>query len=452
LGGAVLLANVLAARGVETVLIPLYDQSVDVPLLRLDALVINFARAVNRPLVEAYHAMDLPIWVLDTEGGILAETGGNAPNALAASIGDSGYADLLTGYFFWGSTLRDAFVASSGMASETLHLTGCPRFDLTAAPWRGVLASPQPGYILANANFPLVNSLFGLGAASEKAAMVESGWDADYVDALIADLEGICRRFIETIHTVARKFPDQSILVRPHPFENARRYEEAFATYSNVTVDGSGSVLDVIANARCILHVNCGTAVEALRLDVLPLSLEFINTERMRAHSMLPYRASLNVSSIDTLLDTIARLDETTARFDFADVYRTTCERWFYYNDGCASARIADVLVAAISKTPARAKRSFATSLRSARRAPSWAQRLQAIAANLMGSRAISRLRTRAQPRRAAKTITRDAVYNLSARFANHARIEHPAVTHAHHPLTGLPLASLIIRPDGRNR
>ncbi len=447
LGGAVLLANALAARGVESALIPLYDQAIDVPLLDLDGLVVNFARPVNKPLVDAYADLGIPVWVLDTEGGVLAERGGNAPEALAAWVRESGYAERLAGYFFWGPVLRDAFVAGSGLSSASLHLTGCPRFDLTAPRWRGILEAPWKGYILANANFPLVNSLFGTSSDDEKAAMVASGWAPDYVDALVDDLKGIADRFVDVVGRVADEFPGETILVRPHPFENAERYRTAFAGRANVIVDGGGSVLDVIANARCVLHVNCGTAVEALRLGVLPLSLEFINTERLRTHSTLPYRASRNVESCEDLMAILRGLDEATAQFDFDAAYRRTSEPWFYLNDGHASDRIADVLVAAMAARCRARTRSVRTSLRSARRRPSAAQRAQAILANTIGSQAASRLRAHVQPRRAAKTLVKVAVGALATRFSRHQAVSAPQVRSARHPLTRLPLASVIVSP-----
>jgi hypothetical protein len=53
LSGGIMFARALAQRGVETALIPLYEQGHDVPLLGLDGLVVNYARRVNLELVRS---------------------------------------------------------------------------------------------------------------------------------------------------------------------------------------------------------------------------------------------------------------------------------------------------------------------------------------------------------------------------------------------------------------
>lgn len=140
-------------------------------------------------------------------------------------------------------------------------------------------------------------------------------------------------------------------------------------------------------------------------------------------------------------------LDEATAQFDFDAAYRRTSEPWFYLNDGHASDRIADVLVAAMAARCRARTRSVRTSLRSARRRPSAAQRAQAILANTIGSQAASRLRAQLQPRRAAKTLVKVAVGALATRFSRHQAVSAPQVRSARHPLTRLPLASVIVSP-----
>ncbi len=445
LPGGELLAHELALRGIETALIPLYDQAVDVPLLGLDALVINFARPVNRALVEGYRALGLPVFVLDTEGGILAESGGNAPSAFAQAIRETGYGPLIDGYFFWGSALRDAFVEGSGIPADRLHLTGCPRFDFAAPRWRGLLAETG-GYVLANANFPLANPRFSQSTEHELETMVAAGWPRDYAQQLVGDVRAIADRFVSTIATLAKRLPDQRFLVRPHPFEDEDRYRRAFTTYPNVTVDGSGSVLRVIANARCVLHVNCGTAVEALMLERLPIAMDFINTPLMASHSALPNRISLRVDSLERLVDTIQNASNYTEDFPFSKVFEKDIAAWFNRNDGNASVRVADILAEHITRRPVGVRRIRAA-LSSSRKKSRGAQRLQATAGVIFGTRTTSRLRSRFQARRRDKILDCDTVIADMARIADHAGVTSTQVSHARSPLTGAPLASLLVQP-----
>ncbi len=109
LAGSVLLAYQLARRGASVVIVPMYEQAVDVPRLGLDTLVVNYARDANLDLMRSFAQGGLSLYVLDTEGGVLADKGGNSPPAMAAYVQNSGYAKLLSGYFFWGSKLHAAF-------------------------------------------------------------------------------------------------------------------------------------------------------------------------------------------------------------------------------------------------------------------------------------------------------------------------------------------------------
>src|SRR6185437_11692022 len=124
LPGAVLAAYQLITRGASVVIVPMYEQGVDVPRLGLDTLVVNYARDANLDLMQAYSRAGLPLYVLDTEGGVLAERGGNSPPAMAAYVRNSGYADILSGYFFWGSRLQAAFREHETMPPARLEPRG----------------------------------------------------------------------------------------------------------------------------------------------------------------------------------------------------------------------------------------------------------------------------------------------------------------------------------------
>ncbi len=446
LPGGVMIAHALAQRGIETALVPLYDQAVDVPLLGLDALVINYARPANIDLVRGYADAGLPVWVLDTEGGVLADNGANTPDRLAAYVRDSGWAGLLAGYLFWGSTLHAAFVEHSGMPAEALHVTGCPRFDWAAPRWRELLRHPRQGYTLVNANFPLVNPLFVRSPEAELDALVAAGWQRDYVVRMIADSRTILDNYLATIDRLARRQPHRHFLVRPHPFENADRYRHAFAALPNVEVDGAGSVLNVIHNADSVLHLNCGTSIEAVMLDKLPVSMEFLNTPLMSRHASLPSRISQPVAGEDELAALLDDLAGASARFDFGPRYASMIQPWFHLNDGQAAERVADVIVGAIANRTGRPP-SLARSLAASRQAPRVGQRLQALLANLTGSQAAASVRSLAQPARRSKRLSVDDVADLLSSLGRHAGLVAGRVARAHHPWGRTPLSSLLVQP-----
>lgn len=423
----------------------MYEQGVDVPRLGLDTLVVNYARDANLDLMRSFAKAGLALHVLDTEGGVLAEKGGNSPPAMAAYVRNSGYADILSGYFFWGGRLHAAFNDNRTMPSDRLHLTGCPRFDFAAPRWRTLLDGKRRGYLLVNANFPLVNSRFSSKPGAEREAMIRAGWDGPYVDRFIADLRQVFANYLVEIARLAAARPDRAILVRPHPFESEEVYRTALAQHANVVVDGTGSVLDMIQNAAAVVHLNCGTAVEAVLLEKLPVQLEYLNTPATSGHALLPARVSRAVSSFDELLAVVDRLDEETRTFDFAGVHSANIEAFFYRNDGAAAERVADIVLRGNDRRQPFV--SLAGALRGSRPNPSLGQIAKGAASLAFGSAATEKFRTWFSPARRDKRIEPADVGSLLRRIAVHDQRD-PALftaTRARCAATGLPLASIVV-------
>jgi surface carbohydrate biosynthesis protein len=444
LAGIVMLAYQLARRGASVVIVPMYEQAVDVPRLGLDALVVNYARDVNLDLMRSFAKAGLALYVLDTEGGVLADKGGNSPPAMAAYIRNSGYADILSGYFFWGSRLHAAFCDSKAMKPDRLHLTGCPRFDFVAPRWRKLLDGEPRGYLLVNANFPLVNPRFSGRRDAERDTMVRAGWDGSYIDRFLADLKQVFANYLEDIARLAAARPDRAILVRPHPFESEEVYRSALAKYPNVVVDGSGSVLDRIRNAAAIIHLNCGTAVEAVLLEKLPLQLEYLNTPITAGHASLPARVSRPAASFDDLLSAVDNIERETEGFDFAGVHAANIEAFFHLNDGSAADRVADVLTDA---THRRRYLSLAAVLKGARSRPTLGQIAKGAASLVLGSAVTEKLRSRLNAARRDKRIEARQVASLLERIAQHDQTDPRSLvaSRARCAVTGLPLASVAI-------
>lgn len=446
LAGSVLAAYQLALRGASVVIIPMYEQGVDVPRLGLDTLVANYARAANFDLMRSFSEAGLALYVLDTEGGVLAAKGGNSPPAMAAYVRSSGYADILSGYFFWGDRLHTAFNDNGAMQPGQLHLTGCPRFDLAAPRWRTLLDGDRRGYLLVNANFPLVNSRFSSKPGAERETMIRAGWDGAYIDRFLVDLKQVFANYLVEIGRLASARPDHRILVRPHPFESEEVYRTALAQHSNVVVDGTGSVLDMIQNAAAIIHLNCGTAVEAVLLGKLPIQLEYLNTPATAGHALLPARVSRATTSFEELLTVVDDVDGETKKFDFAAVHAADIHAFFHRNDGRAAERVADVLVGASDR--GRPFVSLSNALRGTRPNPSLGQIAKGAASLVLGSAATEKLRTWISPARRDKRIEPSDVRGLLDRISAHDGRDpsHFRVERARCARTGLPLASIAIQ------
>ena len=446
--GLVLVACALVERGAEVVLVPLYQQGIDVPLLKLDGLLVNYARLNNKPLLEAYRTLGLPVFVLDTEGGVLSEDGADAPKNWARLVRDSGLAACVTRHFFWGHEVRRAFLESGAFPPEAVAVTGCPRYDLCHPEWRATLGWDRQGYVLVNTNFSAINPLFTRSTEEETRAFLSVGMAEDYARRLLQEMRSVFARYLELLQALIAENSNRQFVVRPHPFENRRVYHDRFSHLANAVIEPRGDILNVINNARCVLHLNCGSAVEANLLGRLPIQLEPINTEVLRSHTPLPGRLSYLPASVDDIGYAIRHVEDLSASFDFEGNIDRLIRPYFGPLDGRAAVRVAEAILTCLAEgSDFGPRRSLALSLTSGLHRPSGPQRLQGVLANLVGSRMVAALRQSLRPARADKRFSAARVEallaTLSACSGEEATLQ---VAHARHPVTGVPLESLWLR------
>jgi len=449
LAGLVLVADRLSARGAVGFLVPLYQQGVDVPLLDLDVVVANYVRPNNLPLLRAYAEAGTAVAVLDTEGGVLSEDGVDAPHNWARAAAAMGVGDLVARYCFWGEVAAAGFLETGALRPEQVRVTGCPRFDFCRPPLVGTLGGERRDYVLVNTNFSAINPRFSGSAASERTTFVGAGWEPAYVDRLLEDLHAVHPRYLDTVAEMAARLPDTIVLVRPHPFENAAFYERRFADAENIVVDGAGSVIPVIASSRCVVHLNCGTAVESALLGKVAINLEYLNTDLMRQHTPLPRKISYSASGLDDLVAAVTAPESLDGAVDREARYRAYVRPWFHEADGRAGERVADAL---LSLSPRARPRPLGVRLRSAAAGsavrPRPGQRAQGLLGLALGSRTATALRDRFQPQGRAKRFGIAAVAaELAAIRRAYDEDSVPRVRHARHPLNGLPLVSIEIAP-----
>jgi surface carbohydrate biosynthesis protein len=459
LEGIVLLARALSARGAEPALVPMYQQGLEQALLRLDAIVVNYYRPNNAQAMRHWRAQSLATFVLDTEGGVLSESGHDSPEAFAGALKGLKVADGVDGYLFWGERLAGAVAASGALPEERIAVTGCPRFDLCAEPWRRRLGERRADYVLINTNFSLINpaharahparrSAAGLPpAAREMAVMVAGGWDKEYVASLVGDLRAVFARYLAFLVALAASLPGTRFRLRPHPFEDHGVYLEHFSGLANVEVNGEGSVAAAVRGAILMLHLNCGSAIETALLDCVPVQLEFLNTPLQRAHTPLPGRISHRAEGPEEVRRLIAGGERLSA-VD-ATAVRAELAPFFGALDGRAGDRAADFIMGRLRRHRCRrAWPMFSGALRDGTGARP-GQIVQAALGKALGTAAVARLRELLVPARRNKRLSAARVGGLLAELASceGGRSTPLKALRARHRLTRLPLESILIAP-----
>jgi surface carbohydrate biosynthesis protein len=446
LDGAVLTAYHLARRGAEVYIVPMYQQGYDLPILRPDGVLVNYARENNRDLLMTYRALGMCVMVMDTEGGVVSESGLDAPRNWARELRASGLGRYIDRYFFWGTRLHDAFARESGIPAEALHVTGCPRYDFCVNPWRHTLEFKDRNYVLVNTNFSAINPKFTPSKDAERRIFLQLGWSKDYVDRLFAEWGRVFPLYLSAIEQLARRKQHMRIRVRPHPFEDENVYLQRYGSTENVVIDASGSALPAIANATCVLHLNCGTAVDALMLGTPAISMEFLNSETMRSHAKLPATVSIRADSFDELEGLVADPAELARRQvdEREALVAQFVEPWFHTLDGRASERLADAAMAAVAGRPS-PRRSIRASMWGGRKR-SIGRLVTGMTCNLLGSKSASQLLMFRLPERRSKAITLD---DVRSRIEGLHRVapaqEELYLSHARHPVSGSAMASISI-------
>jgi surface carbohydrate biosynthesis protein len=346
LEGLVLLGRQLAAKGATATLVPMYEQGFDVPALRPDLVLVNYTRPNNADLIKSYKRAGILVGVLDTEG-----IGGKNPDQFAEMVKSVGCTDLVDLYCVWGNAQHAAFLRRGTVPAALLRVTGCPRYDFCAAPWRAALPKPsvESGYVLINTNFPVANPRFSDGSSDEEESMVQAGFSREFARQFIVDAGNACRSVLETSARLAKHFTDTQFVLRPHPFENIASYD-ALAELPNFHIRQDGTSLEWISGARLLIHQNCSTAIEAAMLKVEPLSMEWFNTPSLRLDAATQVSRSAESESdlielvqqgLDGRLPPVASETEQFRQHIISDLFTAI--------DGASSSRVTAAVLDAIA-------------------------------------------------------------------------------------------------------
>jgi surface carbohydrate biosynthesis protein len=446
LDGVLLIAHHLVRRGHSVFVMPMYQQGYDVPWLELDVIIVNYARPNNRDFLATCHELGTSVVVLDNEGSVVPDDRTQTPYGPDA-IRANDLGQFIDHYLFWGERQHEHFRRRSPIPEGRLHVTGCPRYDFCHPRWQSTLTYPLSHYVLTNSNFSAVNPLFTGSVEKELKQFLRVGWDEGETRAHLAETTAMLGRYLDTLQALAEANPQRQFLLRPHPFEDSSLYERRFASHDNVRVDGTGSVMRMIRNATCTVHLNCQTAIETLLMGKLPLSIEYINTERSRQRYALPSAVSWPAGNFAQLNDIIQAPEEYLKQMPAAALFQQHIRPLFHENDGLAASRVADIAEIA-QRPPKAAVRRLARSVRGAFATATAGRVAQGALCNVIGSRSVAALRAQISPRRRVKHIGCAEVERRLGDIDCAAGVPGGVtVAHAAHPVTNVPLASIVIRP-----
>lgn len=194
-------------------------------------------------------------------------------------------ADSVTEMCVWGeSQLETIGKTLPEGRRDILSLTGTPLFDLLSERFlpyyrkQSIIDEHGEDYILINTNFNMFNMKMDLDKYLKMLGKMDEWkmYNQPEVRAIV-DKErkyqgGVVKTFLELVKVLASEFPDRHIILRPHPTENLKLYEDSFKGLDNVFVTNDGSVRHWIASAGAVIHHDCTTGTEAMLMGKLVIS------------------------------------------------------------------------------------------------------------------------------------------------------------------------------------
>lgn len=356
LDGMVLLGWTLAQKGAEVFLVPMYQQAFEVAALMPDMVLVNYLRVNNQKLVKAYSESGILVGVLDTEGGIFTSVEEGLTNMVARA--EPSNVDM---YCLWGQRQYDSFIEHHILPPDKLFITGCPRYDFCADPWKSALPRLEDAgepMILVNTRFPVIFPRFQRGMEDEMSTMRKLGFDDSYIGESVRQCFLVWAEMVNVVAGLARSFSKTVFVVRPHPFEDRKIYQQVFRDIPNIRIIGEKTVLPWINSSLLLIQKSCSTAVEASFMGVEPVSLDWMDAPLL--NNEVVAAVSHSVKSREALMDIVGNTLKGRPPSPTSEMSRRRMQivaEWFHAIDGKSSQRVANAVLQTIDKKgPGRTK------------------------------------------------------------------------------------------------
>lgn len=140
--------------------------------------------------------------------------------------------------------------------------------------------------ILINTNFAYVSPKFNL-SSKEKIEIQKLGFMEEN-EAKNKFQSSLKRRknFIETVERLVNLNPNKNFILRPHPFEDTKDYNEVVKKYNNLNFDSSKTSIKALLKSNLLIHIDCTTSIEAYLLNIPTLSLNWLIDDKVDIFSL----------------------------------------------------------------------------------------------------------------------------------------------------------------------
>jgi len=183
--------------------------------------------------------------------------------------------------FAWGKSEYELIQSKYSSYQHKLVVTGSPRIDLLHQKNRALFSEDVGrihrhfgNYFLFVSNFTVNHPLGvdGKFALLKRLGRYNSDTERRYYEKSELAQAGRFEKWVELVKNTAKKFPKQTIIVRPHPSEDRAYWDQLATEFDNVSIQRENSVVPWILGAKVQIHSGCTTGIEAFFLNVPSIS------------------------------------------------------------------------------------------------------------------------------------------------------------------------------------
>jgi surface carbohydrate biosynthesis protein len=214
--------------------------------------------------------------------------------------------------YAWGRSNADVWRRYPGYRGAPILEVGNPRVDVLLPRLRGYwepeierLRRRHGRFVLLSSNFSLVNHFI----PDHVRFRVARGAPAQLTEALRGGIRGHKAVIFEHMKALVPKLSaairPAVLVIRPHPSENARTWQEVGAGQENVRVEHEGPIAPWLAAAAALVHNGCTSGVEAAILGTPAFAYRPVASPEFDPE--LPHAVSTECTTADELVEGVVR-------------------------------------------------------------------------------------------------------------------------------------------------
>jgi len=347
LPAATLTAMRLCQGGASCYLAPAYVSGRELWALAPDYVLLENFGAANQGLARGLMQAGVRVGVLDTDAGVFRDV-----EWYGARLGrDPAVRHKVSCFCAWGQAMAQQAVQKGWFLPSQVRLTGTPRLDFYAEPWRQAALRlswyaevvPPPMVLIAG-NFHYANPSDGNTEVALRTRLSMPGQTEASLRRWLEVERVTWRQMAELTNRLAARLPEVQFVYRPHPFENLTTYDDLLETRPNLRLIRQGTVDGWILRACAVIQKGSTTAIEATLAGVPALSPAWIPTP-LRIETV--EAVSIPCASEEDLVECLysAAHDQRSLLDRVRGNLNGVLSTWFHDVDGRAHDRVAEAIL-----------------------------------------------------------------------------------------------------------